>query len=114
MVQLLPLQPRLAWASWRWVALLGFALVAPAALPAGGADRRQPEVRRRQTSQEPLLSAGRQLLRAAPRHQAPAITRAELGAPLRVIRRWTEPGGAHWLQVELASPAGLRRGWLSS
>jgi hypothetical protein len=32
----------------RWSWLLGVALLAPAALPAGGADRRQPEVRRRE------------------------------------------------------------------
>ena len=32
--------------SWRLAALLGLALIAPAALPAGGAERRQPELRR--------------------------------------------------------------------
>jgi len=96
---------RLGWGPWRFAALLGFALVAPAGLPAGGAERRQPEVRRRQSQQEPLLSTGRQLLRAAPRHQAPVIT--------RVLRGWSDSGGGRWLQVELASPAGARRGWLS-
>ncbi|NBX45616.1 MAG: SH3 domain-containing protein, partial [Gammaproteobacteria bacterium] len=35
--------------AWRWGAVLAFALFAPVALPAGGADRRQPEVRRRTT-----------------------------------------------------------------
>jgi|Wag4MinimDraft_19_1082662.scaffolds.fasta_scaffold04030_4 hypothetical protein len=104
---------RLGWGPWRFAALLGFALVAPAGLPAGGAERRQPEVRRRQSQQEPLLSTGRQLLRAAPRHQAPVITQADLGAPLRVLRGWSDSGGGRWLQVELASPAGARRGWLS-
>ena len=41
---------------WRWAALLGFALVAPAGLPAGGAERRSPEVRRRSSTLEPVLS----------------------------------------------------------
>jgi len=100
------------WAPWRWAALLGFALVAPAGLPAGGAERRSPEVRRRQSQGEPLLSPAGQALRSAPRHQAPVIIRAELGAPLRVLRRWSEPSGERWLQVELASPSGARRGWL--
>jgi hypothetical protein len=109
---LLP-RPRRLWAPWRFAALLGFALVAPAGLPAGGAERRQPEVRRRQTDQEPLLSTGRQLLRAAPRHQAPVISHADLGAPLRVLCGWREPDGRRWLRVELASAAGVRRGWLS-
>jgi len=102
-----------SWGPWRFAALLGFALVAPAGLPAGGAERRQPEVRRRQSSREPLLSNGRQLLRAAPRHQAPVISRADLGAPLRVLRNWDEPDGRRWLQVELLSSTGMRRGWLS-
>jgi len=33
---------RLGWASWKALALLGFALLAPAALPAGGGDWRLP------------------------------------------------------------------------
>ena len=102
----------IAWPLWRWAALLGFALVAPAGLPAGGAERRQPEVRRRQSPAEPLLSPARLALRCAPRHQAPAISCAHAGEPLRVLRRWSEPGGDSWLHVELASPSGVRRGWL--
>jgi hypothetical protein len=97
---------------WRWAALLGFALVAPAGLPAGGAERRLPEVRRRQSQGEPLLSPARQVLRCAPLHQAPVISCAEVGEPLRVLRHFTAPGGGRWLQVELASSAGGRRGWL--
>jgi hypothetical protein len=101
------------WPLWRWAALLGFALVAPAGLPAGGAERRLPEVRRRQSQAEPLLSPVRQALRCAPRHHAPMICCAEVGEPLRVLHRWTEPGGGSWLHVELASPSPAgRRGWL--
>ncbi|MCP9927217.1 SH3 domain-containing protein [Cyanobium sp. CH-040] len=99
--------------TWRLVALLGFALVAPAGLPAGGADWRLPELRRRQSSREPLLSVVPQALRCAPRHQAPAITCTEAGVPLRVLRRWIQPGGERWLQVEVPGPAGVRRGWLA-
>jgi hypothetical protein len=102
-------------APWRWVALLGFALIAPVTLPAGGADRRLPEVRRRQTG-EPLLSAGARSLRASPERQAPALVRLAADEPLRVLRHWQSPAGERWLQVEAAaSPAGLapaRRGWL--
>jgi hypothetical protein len=63
-----------SFAPWRWVALLGFALIAPVTLPAGGADRRLPEVRRRQAG-EPLLSAGARSLQASPERQAPALAR---------------------------------------
>ena len=97
---------------WRWAALLGFALLAPAGLPAGGADRRQPEVRRRLHGAEPLVSGGHAQLRCAPRQQAPALTAVGPDAPLRVLRSWCEPGGQRWLQVELSSPSGSRRGWV--
>lgn len=105
--------PRVAPAPWRVAALLGFALVAPAGLPAGGGDWRLPELRRRESSREPLLSVVPQALRCAPRHQAPAISAAAAGVPLRVLRRWQLPGGERWLQVELPTASGLRRGWLA-
>ena len=58
----------------RWAWVLGLALMAPVALPAGGADLRHPDPRRRGPS-GPLLSAGvissraarhRKLLRCSP------------------------------------------------
>jgi len=69
-------------------------------------------VRRRQSQAEPLLSPTRQVLRCAPRHQAPMITCAEVGEPLRMLRRWNDPGGGRWLHVELVTPGSRRRGWL--
>jgi hypothetical protein len=101
------------WPAWRWAALLGFALLAPAALPAGGADRRLPEVRRRERQGEPLLSDGATQLHCAPGCQAPVLVRLETGAPLRVLRQWFDPNGRRWLQVETRRRPGLaERGWL--
>ena len=94
---------------WRWAALLGFALIAPVALPAGGADRRLPELRRR-TVGEPLLSTRRQTLQAAPEHRAPALAQLPADQPLRVVRTWQSPAGERWLQVE----AEARRGWVAA
>ena len=104
----------LALPSWRLAALLGLALIAPAALPAGGAERRQPELRRRQAG-DPLLATGPLALRTAPRQQAPALTRLEAGEPLELLRSWWSPSGRRWLQVQTAAgPAGApRRGWLA-
>jgi hypothetical protein len=98
---------------WRLPWVLGLALIVPAALPAGGGERRSPELRRRQ-SQEPLLAAGPLLLRCAPQHSAPALTQLHDNVPLRLLRTWWEPGGDRWLQVQLpGSAAGQpRRGWL--
>ena len=99
---------------WRWAALLGFALFAPVTLPAGGSERRQPEVRRRQPG-EPLLPASLRSLQAAPERQAPVLTRLSPDQPLRVLRSWRGASGERWLQVEASAAAGGtsgRRGWL--
>lgn len=94
-------------APWRWAAVLGFALVAPVGLPAGGADRRQPELRRR-AGGEPLLASGCLNLQAAPCHRAPTLTRLASDQPLRVLRSWRTDNGECWLQVRAATG----RGWL--
>jgi hypothetical protein len=98
---------------WRWAALLGIALVAPAGLPAGGADRRLPEVRRRMSAKEPVLTATSSPLRCAPQHQAPTLLAVAADSPLRVLRSWWEPTGQRWLLVEGVGPEGARRGWLA-
>jgi hypothetical protein len=100
--------------AWRWAALLGFAMLAPAALPAGGGERRMPEVRRRESRREPLVTSTSLSLRCAPHCEAPTLARLEPGVPLRVLRQWLGPNGNRWLQVETPTPAGLnRRGWLA-
>jgi hypothetical protein len=99
--------------AWRWAALLGLALLAPAALPAGGADRRLPEVRRRGSGPEPFLVEEGIALRCAPDSGAPVLTRLEPQEPLRVLRRWLAPDGRRWLRVAASTPLGRpARGWL--
>ncbi|KEF40655.1 MAG: hypothetical protein ER33_15825 [Cyanobium sp. CACIAM 14] len=110
-----PLSPKPSrdWVSWQLLALLGFALLAPASLPAGGGERRLPEVRRRDSRREPLLSVGGESLRCAPRREAPALAHLEPGMPLRVLRHWLPASGNRWLQVEAVVGAGEpARGWL--
>ena len=88
--------------------MLAFALFAPVSLPAGGADRRLPDLRRRSAG-DPLLSTGRQALQAAPDQQAPALALIQADQPLRVVRSWRDQAGEQWLQVD----AGEQRGWLA-
>jgi len=97
------------------MAILGFALIAPATLPAGGAERRPIELRRRQSHQDPWLLSEGGVLQCAPRSVAPALVPVQPGQPLRVMRSWLSPTGRHWLHVEAASlrTAGPIRGWLA-
>jgi hypothetical protein len=96
-------------------AVLSFALFAPAAMPAGGADSRPLEVRRRQ-SRDPLLSTRCLALRCAPEQQAPTLARLPEGEPLQVLRRWQSPEGGEWLQVQVGPGAKVsgRRGWVAA
>ena len=100
----MPAQP---YASLRWGALLAFALFAPIGLPAGGAERRQAEVRRR-CSSEPLLSTSRGCLQAAPERQAPVLAQVPADSSIEILRSWHNQRGERWLQVKVAS----RRGWM--
>ena len=83
----------------RWSWLLGVALMAPAALPAGGADRRQPQPRRRAVS-GPLHTATDQPLRLSPLAMAPRLRTLKAGTTLRLLRRWSAADGQDWLHVQ--------------
>jgi hypothetical protein len=100
--------------AWRWAALLGFALVAPVSLPAGGGERRQPELRRR-VAGEPLLSQAPSTLCAAPSRCAPVLASVMRDQPMRVLRSWQGSSEEHWLLVEApggSEPSRRRRGWM--
>ena len=99
---------------WRWAALLGFALLAPAALPAGGGERRLPDVRRRESSREPLVVGCQSGLYSSPQQQAPILAKLAPGTPLRVLQKWMGPHGQWWWQVEVANRSlGPTRGWVT-
>ena len=101
--------------AWKIMAILGFALIAPATLPAGGAERRPIELRRRQSFQDPWLSTEGGFLQCSPRSVAPALHPVQPGESLRVMRSWLSPTGRYWLHVETASSLMARpiRGWLA-
>ena len=94
----------------RWSWLLGVALMAPAALPAGGADRRQPQPRRRGAS-ELFHTCSEQPLRLSPLVVAPRLHTLKAGSSLRLLRRWSAADGQDWLHVQTLS-GDQRRGWL--
>ena len=94
----------------RWSWLLGVALMAPAALPAGGADRRQPQPRRRAVSGL-LHTSFDQPLRLSPLAVAPRLSTLKAGSSLRLLRRWSSADGQDWLHVQTLSGE-QHRGWL--
>ena len=101
----------------RWSWLLGVSLFGPVALPAGGAERRLPQVRRQQGS-GPLLSGSNCVLHSSPLVAAPALRRLEIGTPLQLLRRWRSEDGSDWIQVQVATGSLLpdsverQRGWI--
>ncbi|MEB3253074.1 MAG: SH3 domain-containing protein [Synechococcus sp.] len=94
----------------RWSWLLGMALMAPAALPAGGGERRQPQVRRREGS-GPMHTSGNTVLQLSPLAVAPRLRTLAPGTSLRLLRRWSAGDGQDWLQVQTLS-GDPQRGWL--
>ena len=104
----------------RWSWLLGVALIAPIALPAGGAIDaiRSPEVRRRSELPSPFAGANC-VLRSSPFKDAPSLKQLNNGTPLNVLRRWDGFGGETWLHVQSANSDafgkldGPRRGWIN-
>jgi hypothetical protein len=101
-------------ASWRWGAVLAFALFAPIGLPAGGAERRNAEVRRRSPG-DPLVLGSAVPLCGSPDTDAPQLRSIAAGEPLQVLRGWASALGEQWLQVKLPAAAlveGPARGWI--
>ena len=94
----------------RWSWLLGVALMAPAALPAGGADRLLAQPRRRVAS-GPLHTSSDQPLRLSPLTVAPRLSILKAGSSLRLLRRWSSADGQDWLHVQTLS-GDKHRGWL--
>ena len=94
----------------RWSWLLGVALMAPAALPAGGGDYRQPQLRRR-SGIGPLHLNAESPLQVSPLAVAPRLRTLPVGTSLRLLRRWSGSDGQDWLQVQTLAGE-QRRGWI--
>ena len=96
----------------RWSWLLTVALLAPAALPAGGGERRLPQVRRRASGGSgPMHTADSCSLRLSPMVVAPRLGRLHGGTPLRLLHHWAGDDGLDWLYVQELTGSS-RRGWL--
>ncbi|WP_413441510.1 SH3 domain-containing protein [Synechococcus sp. MIT S1220] len=95
----------------RWSWLLSVALLAPAALPAGGAERHQPQLRRRSDRDQRLFTVSSTDLRLSPVTMAPVLRNLAEGTQLRVLRRWRGDDGQHWFHVQELTGENCR-GWM--
>ncbi len=103
---------------FRWSWLLGVALLAPVALPAGGGELKSPEIRRRELF-DPLVVNNTCSLRVSPILVAPELCNLDIGTPIRILRIWQSADGTDWLYVQIASidtsglPSVAKRGWIN-
>ena len=82
--------------------LLGIALLAPVALPAGGGSRNKTQIM--YTKSTELSFAGDScFLLKSPSLSSPTLCRLNLSTPLKVIRIWDNNDGNRWIQVRILS-----------
>ena len=105
---------------FHWGCLLSFALVAPIALPAGGATNAQFKLINRKEA-DICVAGDSCFLYPFPSQSAESYKNVDLGTSLRVIRLWQNTDGSNWLQVQLSQNSffnapGLRpsRGWINA
>ena len=100
---------------WGW--LLGLALMAPIALPAGGSDYLNGELRINKSSNR-MVSSTNLLLSSSPFVFAPVLREIPIGTPIRILRISRTNDGIQWFHVQLStielldSPLSKRRGWI--
>ena len=93
------------------------ALLAPVALPAGGADLVPPQICRLEESRNHFAGENC-VLRVTPLEDSPKLHSLKLGTPVRILRFWSSSNGHSWIQIEIASIEALqvvglpRRGWI--
>ena len=88
-------------ALFHWGCLLSLALVAPIALPAGGASKTKVEFLTR--NETDICVAGEKCqLYPFPSFSSESKNKIDLGTNLRIIRLWQNADGSNWLQVQVS------------
>ena len=98
---------------WTW--LLCISLVAPATLPAGGAQESTIQHRRNNIGSPVIALKDFNLLSSASNNSA-TLTRVKAGTPVKVIKVWESNKNRNWLLVSVLSQnfdqLFYRRGWV--
>ena len=101
------------------ICLIGFALIGPITLPAGGIQRNLNEYKTLNNSKEIILNYDC-LLFTEPNLNSKKLTLINTGSSLFILRKWVVKENDVWVRVELATnrfidnPNQIRRGWIKA
>ena len=99
------------------ICLIGFALIGPITLPAGGIQREVYEYKILKNSKEIILSSACDLY-TFPKLNAKKLSVLDTGSSLSILRKWIVNDRDLWVRVELATnrlidnPNRPIRGWI--
>ena len=99
------------------ICLIGFALIGPITLPAGGIQRNLNEYNILNSSKEIILSANCSLY-TFPKIEAKKLLVLDTGSSLSVLQKWVVNENSTWVRVELLTnrffehPNTTKRGWI--
>ena len=99
---------------WSWLLCIG--LVAPASLPAGGAQESIIQHRRNHMG-SPIIALKEFDLLSSASNNSSVLTRIKLGTPVNVIKVWNAKDSNQWLLVNVLSQNFYQlfyiRGWVN-
>ena len=99
------------------ICLIGFALIGPITLPAGGIQRNLNEYKTINNSKEIILNANCSLY-TFPKTNAKKLMVLNSGSSLSILHKWVVNERNIWARVELASnrliehPSRITKGWI--
>ena len=85
-----------------WIWLLGIALVVPAALPAGGAQKSNIQQRKNNIN-SPIISLKEFNLLSSASNNSSILTKVKIGTPVNVMKVWDSTDNGKWLLVKVIS-----------
>ena len=85
-----------------WVWLLGIALVVPATLPAGGAQKSNIQQRKTNIS-SPIIALKEFNLLSSASNNSSVLTKVEAGTPVNIMKVWDSKDNEKWLLVNVIS-----------
>jgi len=101
---------------WTW--LLGIALVVPATLPAGGAQKSQKSIihYEKYNTRSPIIALKEFNLLSSASINSSILTRVKEGTPVNVLKTWDSSDSGQWLLVNVLTnqfnQVFSKRGWV--